>query len=231
MRILKHCESKHNPLNGCPTLQIGTLDYFRTVTDPFIRDVKELDMAQVLDAGSGQTVSGDQIGLGRGGPIVVHGGIRFGGRAVRSRGELPNAFVFCASIEAPGQSPVSVSGKYDSRFEILCAEAFAAFVHRGLTGVTGLKYHVMHGKVTYLREKSVEHHDAVHFFRGLRTLNPSLYLYKVCVSVEDAYIDFSANCEYRFVFVPVDGEGRTTAIQAGPVQIPICGIEHVIRSA
>lgn len=42
MKIIKFCKKEHNIVSGCPTLQLGTFDYYRNLDPKFsIADVEE----------------------------------------------------------------------------------------------------------------------------------------------------------------------------------------------
>lgn len=228
MKVVKHCKEIHNPLLNITKLKIGTLAHFKEVSDPFIKDVKELEISRLLDAGTGQEMTGNQVGQLSKEPITGNGTFFFKGAAIDSTYSLPNVFAFCTSIKREKNIKSNVSPDYNSHYQIIDLTAFSEFMKIKLMQITGLSFLEEHGPIKYLNIKSVEYKKAADFFFMHKKVDPKFYLMKIKNSVEYPEIDFSENLEYRFVFIPIDYNGRTLPISKEPILIDTDGVEGLI---
>lgn len=99
--LIKYCKKEHNIFQGCDTVQLGTLDYYREMDPDFnIADPKEATF-QFTIAGNPLVLSIDQMGrltdgrwTGVGDPNRQLMRAKEGAKIIKSV-EFPNCYIFC----------------------------------------------------------------------------------------------------------------------------------------
>ena len=122
MRLVKFCCAEHNPARSSPTIQIGSLSYYRKINHDFVRDEREGVISRALETEGPITLTPSEFSRVSG--ISSPNDFGFGGNAIVQLGpkslsisnSLPDAYIFCAHI-AEDEVPERLLG-YEDRYEI-----------------------------------------------------------------------------------------------------------------
>jgi len=144
MRLIKFCNSAHNVVTGGPTIQLGTLEYYRTLDPSFsIRDPGEGTHQLSFREGMSATLT-DELS-----ERALGGAVRGGGAPLEMiakkgaffRTQLHNCYVFCVTwFSATGPLPSlgdarAFGPSYDSMYEIMERDRFKRVLADALTEV------------------------------------------------------------------------------------------------
>lgn len=219
--IVKFCNRTHNPFMAHTRIQLCSALFYKSTENDFIRDIEEGQIGRVFCPIEPVAYSGDEFGKMLGTSVAGKEAIRFSGRALKTTNQLPNAYIFCTShLEQPTLSDAKSLG-YDSFYVIkdpsLLSERIAQEIAKTIVGQARL--FAFHGMVSYLDEKEVSYPHLPDFAQSHKILDPSLFLLKRRSSAENASKLYSADREYRFVFIPHDPQGRSIQLPAEKIFI------------
>ena len=207
--IVKFCDRSHNPFVSETSIQLGTLYYYSSTDNDFIRDRDEGEINRTFHPPRPAVYTGNDIARMTGLPISGTGTIRFAGRAVKTTHPLPNAYVFCTSrLLEPTLEHAALFG-YNSWYVIRDASGLCNAVAREVRRQVAPDSDILafHGEVSYQEVKEVVYSDISDFFRSHHVIDPGAYLLKRQRSRQDGLKVYAREQEYRFVFLPV-GEDR-----------------------
>lgn len=116
MRIIKFCSKSHDITTGAPTIQLGTLEYYRSLDPHFIRDPGEGTHQLSFPEGVSATLTDDLSDRAFGGAIKGRGAPleMTANNGALFRTQLHNCYLFCASW-FPEDSPSPSEGVHVSR--------------------------------------------------------------------------------------------------------------------
>ncbi len=203
--IVKFCSRSHNPFLSETTIQLGTLYYYKSTDNNFIRDIDEGMVNRTFHPPTPTVFTGKDIGKMTGLSISGSGTIRFAGRAVKTTNPIPNAYIFCTSrLGQPTLEHATCLG-YNSWYVIketskLC-NAMAYAIRRQVA--PGSDILAFHGEVSYQENKEVIYSALSKFFQSHHVIEPWLYLLKREASRQNPIKLFAKEQEYRFVFLPI----------------------------
>lgn len=214
MATVKFCRHAHNPALGATALKVASLQYYRHVSNDFIRDVDEPVIGRLYSPPTAQTITGDELGRMLGMSIGGNGLISFEGNAVSINVALPNAYIFCTSIRANPTIADAAALDYDSAYVITDVELFAKLAaEQVLSKVTAHDVVFSHGPVIYRDEKIYAVDDLQQFVNEHRSVGFTPFFLKRRTSSEDPSKVYETEREYRFVFIPVDNRSRSIDLQ------------------
>lgn len=252
-RLVKYCARKYNAALGAPTLQLGTLEYYRALDPRFAGDPGEATHAVAFRQGVelkltpelGNRLFGGNVGA-TGGDLTMVAHLP----GAHMKGTVNNAYIFCVSRSTPDDPPsLSRAGEidpsYDSMWEITDRLAFRDAVGAALLEVITL---------SHLDDWSVQRLTSVPIKElGLQVRmldKPVEYLesreHKIetpddAASVPD-YMDAMARAvfakekrderqrEHRFVYLVTHPRLGLLSVKADPIQIPLNRLNRAIRA-
>ena len=140
--LIKYCKKEHNIFEGCDTIQLGTLDYYRRMDASFtIGDPKEATF-QLTNAGNPLDLSVDQTErltngrwTGAGDPNRILFRAEKGSRVIKSI-EFPNCYIFCTCKFHENYNKMEFAQKfvpsYDSSYMITDIPLFSRNLAKAL---------------------------------------------------------------------------------------------------
>lgn len=243
-RILrKYCKPQHNIRDGCRTIRLGTLNYYKNL-DPSFAIADPTEGAEELDVVSIDTATRTRESMkALEGVISVPEGVPMKIENNQVRFVHPNVYVWCCSgfDDDPTQDiGERFSHEYTSSFDIGDASDFARYIESllwthatvsifedrtrqrlmnvGLNRVKKLSIAWAHRRVEYVSSKNAEIVDGV-----LRTEWPDIPRHVRQVFTKEE--KFRADREYRFVFgFSVPGVG-TLQVKEEPLDLPIFPVQ------
>lgn len=217
--LVKFCKPEHNPLNGCPTLRLGTLEFYRSLDPSFmIADDEEGVDKHYVDNFVGYAADKASIdflkSLGFGSEHQD-----FYMQNITIRRTFPNCFIWsCMYVE---DSSSEVKGdrfdkNYTSSYKIKNPNEFCEFLSdllikqfkvsnfsntsidqlqsMSLNELSNIKIACYHGRVVYVQKK-----EGRLSFGGLES-----YANNIPMEFRHFFVKtgkFVEDCEYRFAFV------------------------------
>lgn len=124
--LIKYCEKKYNIQLGCPTIQIGTLAYYRKM-DPAFSIADSTEQSEETYVGNYYSKDADQITKEHLGRYSGDGDqLWMLGSTIKTL--VPNSLIFCLSKNIGGnhlENAQKFDQKYDSYYRISNINAFA----------------------------------------------------------------------------------------------------------
>jgi len=214
-------------------VQVCALSEYRTSDNSFIRDPGEGVIGNVLHPDRPVTYSGDQVGAAFGGGFSGNGTIHISGAAIKIVKPIPDAYVFCASLMGVPLAGTAESLGYDSWYVIGDVDEFAQHLAYGIAMSLGssTRVAVFHGQVSYHEDKSIRHSTIQGLAASQTSLDPRLYFLKSHSPNDDTSRVFRDEREYRFAFVPVGVDGRTSPIATPCLRLDAGAVRHLLEEA
>ena len=230
MKIVKFCNKQHNPIVSSTTIQVCTVLSYRATNNTFIRDVDEGRVIRNFQTATPVVCTADEIARMTGWSIGGDGTVLLEGRAVSTDYSLPNAYVFCTSyVDRPTSELASTLG-YNSHYIIKDARQFCEAMREAIRSELSDAREVVAfcGRVEYRAEKEIVFDNLQAFAGSHRVIEPWLYILKRMTSREDNSKRYDSESEYRFVFVPVNGENRPIALNKDKLYIGSEAVKNVL---
>lgn len=239
--LFKFCENRFNPLNGCNTIQLGSLEYYRSTDPDFaIADESEgIDSTVLLDL---NTSEASPAALREVRHFVNMPHVQFKG--IRLQTVAPNCLIWCCSrCASPDKSAAKAIHKdYDSWYRIPDPDAFAEAVvsllgrcrpsqlfgerakcildRMSLRDLGGVVWGVVHRDVFYAPNKQSVI-DQGKLFPYVEEIPPPLR------SLFVKHEKYAPNREYRFVFFFEHSRYGPLPVQREPVRLELFPIGAV----
>lgn len=251
--LVKFCRAEHNIVEGCPTIHLGTLDYYRSLEGKSpIGDAGEGRYQLSFEEGVKATITDELSERAFGGAIKGEGGpLEMAAQSSESflRIDVSNCYLFCASLWPDKRQPCStdasaISPAYDSMYEIVDPQAFQQLLTTTIANQLAFsdltawsiaevrarpvdeRYLWVHGQrreVEYLDKRA----------KAIRHASDLAHLETHQEALDHALYTkekcHAKDREFRFVFMVADARRRMLSVKEQPMLISSTEVARVCR--
>jgi hypothetical protein len=221
IHYVKYCKTEHNIVKGCRYLQIGTAQYYKDVENTAIKDRQE---GIVIE----EFTPDKKIVIGK--PIkgYLDDGIYFDvGSMIHIEYDLPLVYMFCCSQTTEPSIEKAKLFDYDDYYEIHDINGFSEQITGILKNRFDEEIYCIHDVVKYVDEKKQKLDSEDKFWDAVYQFRRDLYFEKLKVSVDHPSVNYKANKEYRFIWIPyqlkrhadTNGTGTLITIKNEPIHL------------
>ncbi len=247
-RLIKFCKREHNVALGAPTLRIGTLDDFRTLECPTLRDRREATSHLAFTQEFTFSMDNSLSEALSGGGITSDGSLQVTvkkGSTIKKK--IDNCYAFCVANLDHYPTLEEAKGfdlAYNSAYEVLDPNEFSRITtdvlaqslaisniatrhHKILikTPLSEMNIYVegKHRSVIYIPSRRIEISSASDFPALIKIMNNGMQ--RIFIKRQkDSY-----QCEYRFAFILADKNFRQMKVKKDPVLIPSDSLQAICK--
>lgn len=137
-KLVKYCKPEHNIYEGCQSIQLGTLDYYRQMDPSFIISDSDEGKVSISSSGGRVSITPEQAERLTAGAVTGSSiEIEENGRFLHTM-EFPNSYIFCVSKAGDNYDQLSfakdIDENYTSSYTITNISHFASLIADFLSG-------------------------------------------------------------------------------------------------